>query len=411
MISIIFYSILLIFTFFYLLENFLNFLNLKNLKEDLPAELSEIYRPEEYKKSIQYERETARFEFVSDGFMFVILFSMLWFAGFGKLYNWIETITNQVVWQTLLFFLILQLVQTFLKLPFSYYFNFVIEQKYGFNKMTKTLFITDKLKGLMLSVVLGAVILGSITWFYTLTKQNFWIFAWLVVVFFSLFANLFYSTLIVPLFNKQKPLPEGELRDLINDFSKKINFHVKNVFVIDGSKRSSKANAYFSGLGKKKRIVLYDTLINDLTNNELLAVLAHEAGHYKKKHIQKSLIMSIFQTAIVFYILSVFISLPELSYALGADNQSFAIGIFAFSILFTPIETLLGLYFNWLSRKNEYQADDFANQYGLGAELISALKKLSVNNLSNLNPHKAVVFMHYSHPTLLQRIRAIQTKK
>ncbi len=411
MISIIFYSILFIFTFFYLLENFLNFLNLKNLKEDLPAELSEIYRPEEYKKSIQYERETARFEFVSDGFMFVIIFSMLWFAGFGKLYNWIETITNQVVWQTLLFFLILQLVQTFLKLPFSYYFNFVIEQKYGFNKMTKMLFITDKLKGLMLSVVLGAVILGSITWFYTLTKQNFWIFAWLVVVFFSLFANLFYSTLIVPLFNKQKPLPEGELRDLINDFSKKINFHVKNVFVIDGSKRSSKANAYFSGLGKKKRIVLYDTLINDLTNNELLAVLAHEAGHYKKKHIQKSLIMSIFQTAIVFYILSVFISLPELSYALGADNQSFAIGIFAFSILFTPIETLLGLYFNWLSRKNEYQADDFANQYGLGEELISALKKLSVNNLSNLNPHKAVVFMHYSHPTLLQRIRAIQTKK
>jgi STE24 endopeptidase len=232
----------------------------------------------------------------------------------------------------------------------------------------------------------------------------FWIYAWAVVSGFSVFMALFYSDLIVPLFNKQKPLEEGELRDAIEAFSKRVGFKLKNIYVIDGSKRSTKANAYFTGLGAKKRIVLYDTLIEDLETEELVAVLAHEIGHNKKKHVVQGLLLSLIQTGIVLFIFSLLIDNPQLSQALGVDEPNFHIGLVAFGILYSPVSFVLGIFMNMLSRKNEYQADEFAARNYKPEALASALKKLSVKNLSNLTPHKTYVFFHYSHPTLLQRL-------
>ena len=274
--------------------------------------------------------------------------------------------------------------------------------------MTSWVFILDKLKGYLLGAIIGGGLLSLIINIYQLTTTSFWIYAWLVISAFSVLMVLFYSNLIVPLFNKQTPLEEGELRDAISKFCKMAGFKLDNIFVIDGSKRSTKANAYFTGFGSKKRIVLYDTLINDLTTNELVAVLAHEIGHYKKKHVVWSLLLGMVQTGIMLYIFSLFVGSPELSAALGVDKPSFHIGLIAFGILYSPISMILGLVMNIFSRKNEYQADAFAAKHFDAGELASALKKLSVKNLSNLRPHPVYVFFHYSHPTLLQRLESLK---
>jgi STE24 endopeptidase len=267
------------------------------------------------------------------------------------------------------------------------------------------------LKGYLLGAIIGGGLLALIIYIYQLTTSSFWIYAWLVVSGFSIFMVLFYSNLIVPLFNKQTPLPDGELKSAIENFSDKVGFKLDNIYVIDGSKRSTKANAYFTGFGSKKRVVLYDTLINDLTTNELVAVLAHEIGHYKKHHVLWSLLLGILQTGIVLFIFSLFVGSSELSAALGVNTPSFHIGLIGFGILYSPISMVTGLAMNIFSRKNEYQADAFAAKYFDASELRSALKKLSVKNLSNLRPHPAYVFFHYSHPTLLQRLNALKANK
>jgi STE24 endopeptidase len=300
------------------------------------------------------------------------------------------------------------LAQDILSTPFSIYDTFIIEERFGFNKTTPMTFFLDKLKGWILAVIIGGGLMILIIWLYLNTMEKFWIFAWIMVSLFSIFMSMFYSSIIVPLFNKQTPLEYGELREAIQQFSLKAGFKLDNIFMIDGSKRSTKANAYFSGLGSKKRIVLFDTLVKDLTTPEIIAVLAHEIGHYKKKHTLLSIAISIVQSGITFYILSLFIGSPVLSDALSADKPSFHIGLVAFGILYSPLSTLVGLGINIISRKNEYAADRFAADFGLGNELISALKKLSINNLSNLTPHPVYVFFHYSHPTLLQRIRSLK---
>jgi STE24 endopeptidase len=269
--------------------------------------------------------------------------------------------------------------------------------------------LLDKLKGWLLGAIIGGGLLALIIWIYLQFPELFWIYAWILITAFSIFMTLFYSSLIVPLFNKQTPLEEGELRDAITGFTQKAGFRLKNIFVIDGSKRSTKANAYFTGIGPRKRIVLYDTLINDLGIGEIVAVLAHETGHYKKKHIWVNLVASVLQTGITLFLLSLFISSPLLSEALGVGQHSFHIGLVAFGILYSPISFLLGMLMNLYSRKAEYQADRFTKQYGYGEELIAGLKKLTQKNLSNLTPHPTYVYFHYSHPTLLQRIRAIES--
>lgn len=293
-------------------------------------------------------------------------------------------------------------------LPFSYYSIFVIEESFGFNKTTKKIFWTDKIKNIILGTILGSAILALIIWFYQIAGVNFWIYAWIAITCFSIFIMLFYSQLIVPIFNKQTPLKAGSLRQKIEDYSDKVGFKIDNIFVIDGSKRSTKANAYFSGMGKQKRITLYDTLIQDLKEEEIVAVLAHEVGHYKKKHTLFTLIISIITTGFTLWLFSLFVNQPILSSALKIDTQKFHIGLIVFFILYAPLSTLTNWLMNKMSRRFEYQADHYAKTTYEGYHLINALKKLSKKSLSNLTPAKVYVNINYSHPTLLQRINKLK---
>jgi STE24 endopeptidase len=283
----------------------------------------------------------------------------------------------------------------------------VIEERFGFNKTTPKIFILDKLKGWLLVLILGGGLIALVVWIYTISGPWFWMLAWGAIGFFTIFMTMFYSNLIVPLFNKQTPLEEGSLRKAIESFAQKVNFKLKNIFVMDGSKRSTKANAYFTGLGAKKRIVLFDTLIKDHTDEELVSVLAHEVGHYKKKHTLSGTVLSLLQMGLMLYILSLFIGKPVLSQALGASEGSFHMGILAFMLLYSPLSMILGLIMNAVSRRNEFTADRYAGEHYDPEPLKEALKKLSVNHLSNLTPHPAYVFFHYSHPPLLERLKAL----
>ena len=404
----IFWLIIAIVVAGYILERVLAYLNSKRLTTKLPDELSDVYDDEQYKKQQQYKKENEKLSNITSTLNVLIILAMLFFGGFAWLDEQVREIVSHPVWTALLFFGILMFAADLIGTPFSIYDTFVIEEKYGFNKTTPKTFVLDKIKGWLLSAIIGGGIFALIIWFYTLTREMFWIYAWIAVSVFMIFITMFYSTLIVPLFNKQTPLEEGELRDEIENFSKKAGFKLDDIFVIDGSKRSTKANAYFSGIGKKKRIVLFDTLINDLSKNEIVAVLAHEIGHYKKKHITTGMIISILQTGLTFFILSLFIANPVLSKALGAETHSFHMALIAFGILYTPLSTIIGLFMNNMSRKNEYQADEFAGAKYQPEALINALKKLSSKNLSNLTPHPAYVFFYYSHPPLLQRVRHLK---
>jgi STE24 endopeptidase len=391
----------------YLLERGLSYLNCRSISTQLPDEVKGIYSEEKYQKSQEYKRANCRFELVTASLQVVILLGLLMGGGFAFTDGLVRGRVQGELLVSLLFFALLFFASEILFLPFALYHTFVLEERFGFNKTTRLTFITDKLKGWLLSVLLGGPLLAAVIWFYQVTQSNFWIYTWLLMSGFTIFLTMFYSTLIVPLFNKQTPLEQGELRDAIEAFSTKAGFQLDNVFVIDGSRRSTKANAYFAGLGAKKRIVLYDTLIKDLEVEELVAVLAHEIGHYKKKHTIKGIIAALCQTGIMLYILSLFIANPVLSAALGAGIHSFHLALISFALLYSPLSTVMGLFMNSFSRKNEYEADRFAAHHFNAAALASALKKLSVGNLSNLSPHPAYVFFHYSHPPLLNRLRAL----
>jgi len=391
----------------YLLETVLSLLNCRSIATQLPDEVKGIYSEEKYQQSQEYKRANCRFELVTGGLKVAILLALLMGGGFAFIDGVVRGMVQGELLVSLLFFGVLFLGSEILFLPFALYHTFVLEERFAFNKTTWPTFVTDKLKGWFLIVVLGGPLLSAVIWFYQVTQGLFWIYTWLLMGGFMIFMAMFYSTLIVPLFNKQTPLEQGELRDAIEAFSVKAGFQLDNVFVIDGSRRSTKANAYFSGLGAKKRIVLYDTLIKDLSVEELVAVLAHEIGHYKKKHTIKGIVAALCQTGIMLYILSLFIANPVLSKALGADIHSFHLALISFSLLYSPLSTVMGLAMNGLSRKNEYEADRFAARHFNAASLGAALKKLSVNNLSNLTPHPLYVFFHYSHPPLLLRLRAM----
>lgn len=392
----------------FLLERTLSFLNCRNISTDLPEEVKGIYSDDKYQQSQEYTKANCRFDLITASLKVVILLALLLAGGFAYLDELARALVQSELLVSLLFFGLLFLVSEILSLPFGLYHTFVLEERFAFNKTTMATFITDKLKGWLLTVLLGGPLLAAVIWFYQATQENFWIYAWLLMSGFMVFMAMFYSSLIVPLFNKQTPLGPGALREAIEAFSTKAGFELDNVFVIDGSRRSTKANAYFSGLGAKKRIVLYDTLINDLEVEELVAVLAHEIGHYKKKHTVKGIIAGLCQTGIMLYVLSLFIASPLLSQALGADIHSFHLALVSFALLYSPLSIVMGLGMHSFSRRNEYEADSFAAQHFDAASLASALKKLSVNNLSNLTPHPAYVFFHYSHPPLLHRLRALR---
>jgi STE24 endopeptidase len=405
----LFYIIIGIIIINFLIDRVLASLNAKHFNDSLPAELQGIYDDVEYKKSQAYKATNHQFSNITSTFSLIVTLAFFYFDGFEYIDHIARSFSSNHIAIALIFFGIIMFASDIITIPFAYYKTFVIEEQYGFNKTTLKTFILDKIKGWFMLAIIGGVILALIIWFYEATGTHFWLYAWALITVFSVFMNMFYSKLIVPLFNKQTPLEEGELRTKIADYANTVGFKLNKIFVIDGSKRSTKANAYFSGFGSEKRVTLYDTLIKDLDNDEIVAVLAHEVGHYKCKHILFNLFASILLTGLTLYILSLFISNPILSNALGVEIPSFHIGLIAFGLLYSPISELTGLIMNIMSRKFEFQADNYAKETFAAEPLISSLKKLSKNSLSNLTPHPAYVFMHYSHPTLLERIKNLRS--
>jgi STE24 endopeptidase len=408
MITFIFYLLIIIPVAGYLIQRFLDHLNAKMWSERLPDKLKGICDEQEYRKTQLYYRDNVRLSFWTSTFNLTVILIMLLAGGFAFVDDIARSLSSNMIVVSLLFFGIIGLASNLLDIPFNWYDTFVIEKKYGFNKMSVKTFILDHLKSWLLALIIGVPVLGLITWFYYKTGKNFWLYAWGLITLFSVFMNLFYSELIVPLFNKQKPLPEGSLRSSIRNFATKTGFGLKDVYVIDGSKRSTKANAYFSGFGPKKRIVLYDTLMRDFDEEEITAVLAHEIGHYKKKHVLWSMIGSIFMTGLMLFLFSLVVDSPALSEALGAQSPSFHLGLVVFGILYSPLSLLIGIITNYISRRNEFAADRFAKENFKPEKLASALKKLSVRNLSNMMPHPVYVFFHYSHPPLLSRLEKLE---
>lgn len=408
--SFIFWIIII----FILAESILDYIldrrNSSSWLQPIPNLLKDVYNKDQYQKAQNYHAAKEKLSSITAIFSLTITLIFLFMKGFAHTYLWVTTITSNEILQVLIFFGIFMLAADLISLPFQLYSTFVIEEKFGFNKMTLSTFISDKLKGYVLSIIIGGILLSIFVWFYKNSGNLFWLYAWLLFAFFSVFMAMFYTSLIVPIFNKLTPLEDGSLRTKIEDFANSVNFPLTNIYVIDGSKRSTKANAYFSGLGAKKTIVLFDTLINEHSEEELVSILAHEVGHYKLKHITKSLFIGTLQMGVILYILSYAVNMPQLTNALGLETTTpvFALGLIAFSLLYAPISTITGILMNMLSRKNEFEADNYAKtQIGTGQYLIDALKKLSSTNLSNLNPDKWYVFVHYSHPPLKERIEKL----
>jgi STE24 endopeptidase len=411
MYNILFYIFIGLILFDYLFEKILDYLNLKHIFPELPAEVADVFDPETYSKSKEYKLTNTKFSFITSTFSLILVLAMIISGGFGYVNNISYSVFSNDITVALFFFAILFLASDLLTTPFSVYKVFVIEEKFGFNKTTRATYFFDKIKGWLIGGVIGGGLLALIIWFFQMTGEKFWVFAWIAISGFTILMTMFYSQLIVPLFNKQTPLEEGTLKESIKEMTSKTGFRLDNVYVIDGSKRSTKANAYFTGLGSRKRIVLYDTLINDLTSNEILAVLAHEIGHYKKKHSLYGTINGIIQAGITLFLFSLFINNQTLSEAMSVSKPNFHISLIAFGILFSPVSLVTGIISMIFSRKHEYEADRYAAENADAEALISALKKLSGKNLSNLTPHPAYVFFHYSHPTLVQRIRALNLLK
>lgn len=407
----LFILIVALVAFDFVLDQVMDYLNLSFQKKELPEELKGIYDEVQFEKSQDYQNANAKFDFIQSTFSFATTMAMLFWGGFGLVHHWLAPQISNPIVLSLAFFALLLFASDIVGLPFSIYKTFVIEEKFGFNKTSVKTYILDKLKGYALGGLVGGALLYLLLWLITGIGVNFWLYFWIVAGVFILLINMFYTSIIMPLFNKLRPLEDGGLKAAIQTYSQKVGFPLDNVFVIDGSKRSTKANAFFSGMGSKKKIVLYDTLINNHSEDELVAVLAHEVGHYKKKHIVLGYVLSIVQIGLMLFILSKLVFNPELSKALGAEGLAIHLNLIAFGILFSPISHLIGMLMNLISRKNEYEADEFAATTFGSVPLQEALKKLSANNLSNLTPHPAYVFLHYSHPPMLQRLRFLRTFK
>jgi len=382
----------------------LTMLNVKASKWPIPKVLEGMYDDEKYAKQQAYSSEKRKIDLISSTVSLAFMLGMFAFGGFSWLDGWVRSISENEIVRSLLFVGVIYLVSFILALPVGIYDTFSIEERYGFNKSTPKLFFTDTLKSILLTVIIGGGLLALANWFYILNPKWFWLLCFAVITLITLFFQYFYSEIIVPLFNKQKPLEEGELRDAIEAFATKAGFQLENIYVMDESKRSTKANAYFTGFGKKKRVVLFDTLIEQLTTDEIVAVLAHEIGHYKKGHIYKSMLTDSLNNLVLFWIISLILGSKTIASAAGCAEPSFYVNILVFGMLMTPINLLLDLAENAISRKHEWEADTFAKDHGCGPAEASGLKKMSAQALSNLTPHPIVVKFEYSHPTLAQRV-------
>lgn len=401
--------ILIVIAVNYLLDLFSGLLNYRSFNDKIPSNVRDIYNKEEYEKSQKYKKENFRFNLFISSYSFIILVTVLYSGYFGVLDSTIRnyTLENEIS-PSVLFFFSIYLINDIILLPFQFYRVFVIEQKYGFNTMSLKTFILDKLKGYLLTLIVGLIVMVPLLILILLFPQSFWIYSWILLSFFMIFINMFYTSLIVPLFNKLTPIDDGDLKDSLNSYAEKVGFSLSNIFVINGSKRSKKANAFFTGFGKNKKIVLYDTLIKNHTVDELVAVLAHEVGHYKLRHVISNLVISIATTGFMLFLMSKFLFNSEVSYALGGNVSFRHLEILAFFILYTPISRFINILVFIKSRKNEYEADNFAISTFKKSPLVSALKKLSRDNLTNLTPHPLFEFINYSHPSLSKRLRSIE---
>ena len=402
--------------FNYLFSNILDYLNHKNWKDEIPSELKDFYDKKKYKQAKQYAISKNKIGLLSSTTSFLLVVSFLVFNGYGYIDQLVNSFSlnlflpfeiNNSFIESGIFFLILFTLNLIISIPFSYYNTFIIEENFGFNKTSKSTFFFDIIKSSMLSILIGGFLLFLALYLYDSLNDGFWLYLWIGLSLLMVFINMFYADLIVPIFNKLTPLENGELRKKIENYSKQVGYLLKNIYVIDGSKRSTKANAFFSGLGPRKTIALYDTLIEKHSENELVAVLAHEVGHFKKKHVFSGLLMSVIQIGVMTFFFELCLKLPEISQALGGSSVSFHLGLIGFTIIFSPISMMSGILMNYISRKNEFEADSYAKETYNGDDLSLALKKLSVDSLSNIYPHPLYVFFHYSHPPLIKRLRAL----
>ncbi|MBW1839944.1 MAG: M48 family metallopeptidase [Deltaproteobacteria bacterium] len=393
----------------YLLDYIVETLNVKHVKTELPKEFEGYYDAEKYKKAQNYLKETTRFGIITDTITTPITLAFILIGGFNYFDQIARGFQLAPIPTGLIFAGILMLASQILSIPFSVYSTFVIEEKYGFNRTTVKTFILDILKSLLLIAIIGGVVFSIILWFFGKAGDLAWIYCWVVVVLIQLVLTFIAPVVIMPLFNKFFPLEDGDLKTAIENYAKSQKFKLKGVFTMDASKRSTKSNAFFTGFGKFRRIVLFDTLIKKHTVDELVSVLAHEMGHYKKKHIFKSILISIITTGLMFFILSLFINNPGLFSAFKMEHTSIYASLFFFAFLYTPISMIISIFSKILSRKHEYEADSYAvTTYGKPESMISALKKLTVDNLSNLTPHPLNVFLNYSHPPVLERIQSMR---
>ena len=389
----------------YIVEALLDQLNQSRSRDPLDSSIANLYNQDERERSISYSAEKTRFSFYSSTFSTIIMIIALTYGWFAKLDNWMRDKLDNQILISLGFIAALSVISWWINLPFQLYSIFGIEAKYGFNKITAKTFIADTIKATILSTLIGGLLLTAVLWIYQELGNKFWIFAWMLVGGFSLVMFMFGTTLILPLFNKLKPVEQGELRSAVEKYCASQGYSLGRLFVMDGSKRSTKANAFFSGMGRSKTIVLFDTLIEKLSTKEIVAVLAHEIGHYKKKHTLSMFIFSNIQTFGTFALLGWLLGYPELSTALGAQQSSFHLSALTFFILFTPLSIVLGLANNSWSRHNEFEADTFAKQTNDATALKSALKKISTDSLANLSPHPLYVAFNYTHPPLAQRLK------
>jgi STE24 endopeptidase len=385
----------------------LDYLNLKSHKLELPPEFSDLYEKSKYLKSVDYHRGRWKFGLWSGSFNLIITIIFLLTGLYGQLDIFLREFISEPKLISMTFFAVVVIFSSLIHLPFEWYDHFIIEEKFGFNKMTVKTFVSDKVKGLILGALIGLPLL----WCFLLLTERlgpaFWIWFGVIASIFVLLINLFYTSLLLPLFNKLTPLQNGELKSAIIEYSKKVDFPVDNIFVMDGSKRSGKANAFFSGFGKRKKIVLFDTLIEKHSVGELVAILAHETGHYKKKHIIIGFLTSVIQIFFMLWALSLFMNRQELSLALGGKFNAIHLNLVSFGILFSPVSGIAGLASMIFSRIHEFQADAYAKATSSATDLASGLKKLSIDTLSNLTPHPLYVFFNYSHPPVLNRIRRL----
>jgi STE24 endopeptidase len=409
--NIIALIILLAILFDFVLNGLSDYLNLTRLQEDLPEAFEGVYDPERYRKSQEYLKVNTRFGWMIAAFDLIVIL-VFWFGrGFPLLDEWVRSFGYGSILCGLMYIALLVVFKALLSLPFSIYHTFVIEERFGFNQTTWTTYFLDLLKGLGLAILLGAPLLTGILAFFEYAGTNAWWYCWIAVTVYMLGVQFIAPTWIMPLFNKFSPLADGELKSAILSYAGSIKFPIENVYVMDGSKRSSKSNAFFTGFGKHRRIVLFDTLIKRHTTGELVAVLAHEMGHYKKKHIIQSLFLGILQMGFMLYLLSIFISYQGLFDAFYMSRTSVYAGLIFFAMLYSPLDFFIGLFMQMRSRRNETAADRFAVETTRDPQsMVDALKKLSVHNLSNLLPHPFYVFLNYSHPPVLQRINAITYK-